>query len=90
VGQATRTTRADVLTHEQGSAFVTAFSRFPVQATTLELVRAAMDSRDRYGISYWDAAIIEAARRIGCDEILSEDLSPTRDYDGIVVTNPFA
>jgi predicted nucleic acid-binding protein len=87
--QATRESRRDALTHEQAASFVTAFGRFPVQATTLELVHAAMAARDRFGLAYWDAAIVEAARLIGCDEVLSEDLSPTQDYGGISVTNPF-
>lgn len=87
--QATREARRDALSHDQAASFVTAFSRFPVQATTLELVQAAMAARDRYGLAYGDAAILEAARLIGCNEVLSEDLSPTQDYEGIVVTNPF-
>jgi len=35
-------------------------------------------------------AIIEAARLLGCDTILTEDLAAGQDYDGIVVTNPFS
>jgi len=27
---------------------------------------------------------------LGCSEVLSEDLSHSQDYDGIVVVNPFA
>lgn len=87
--QATRPTRADRLSHQQAADLVAAFSRFPVQATTLELVYAAMTTRDRFELSYWDAAVIEAARLLGCGEVLSEDLSHGQDYDGIVVTNPF-
>ncbi len=36
-----------------------------------------------------NAAIIEAARVLGCDVVLSEDLSSGQDYDGVLVTNPF-
>ena len=87
--QATRTTRKNPLTHEQAARLVAAFGRFAVQATTVELVEAAMASRERFGLSYWDAAIIEAARALGCSEVLSEDLSAGQDYGGVVVTNPF-
>ncbi|NDF98823.1 MAG: twitching motility protein PilT, partial [Chitinophagia bacterium] len=45
--------------------------------------------RDQWGISYWDAAVIEAARELGCDEILSEDLSEGQNYRGIRIRNPF-
>ncbi|HEX9031601.1 MAG TPA: hypothetical protein VF834_07120 [Streptosporangiaceae bacterium] len=34
-------------------------------------------------------AEIEAARAMGCAEVLSEDLSHRQDYSGVTVTNPF-
>jgi predicted nucleic acid-binding protein len=50
---------------------------------------AALTSRQRFQLSYWDAAIIEAGRALGCEVILSEDLSDGQDYDGVRVANPF-
>jgi predicted nucleic acid-binding protein len=50
---------------------------------------AAVDARQRFQLSYWDAAIIEAARAMGCTDVLSEDLSDSQDYGGVLVTNPF-
>jgi len=88
--QATRSTRSDRLTHHQASSLVESFTRFPVQDTTLVIVRRALATRDRFGLSYWDAAIIEAARVSGCRELLSEDLSDGMDYDGVTVINPFS
>jgi len=87
--QATRSTRDDALSHEQATNLVTAFTRFPVQEITVELVHAAMASQRRFNLSYWDAAIIEAARILGCDQLLSEDLSHGQDYNGVAVVNPF-
>jgi len=87
--QATRQSRADRLSHEQASALVEAFTRYPVQETTLALVRAALETGRRFQISYWDAAVVEAARLQGCDVILSEDLGNGASYNGVVVTNPF-
>ncbi len=46
-------------------------------------------TRERYRISYWDAAILEASRALGCDVVLSEDLSDGEDYAGVRVENPF-
>jgi predicted nucleic acid-binding protein len=43
----------------------------------------------RYGISYWDAAIIAAAKTMGCRIVYSEDLNDGQTYDGVTVTNPF-
>jgi predicted nucleic acid-binding protein len=52
-------------------------------------MKAALNGRQRFQLSYWDAAIIEAARVAGCDEVLSEDLDDGQDYAGVRVTNPF-
>lgn len=88
--QATRETRVDKLSQEQAWEQVEALTRYPVQEITVPLVARAIQSRQRFGISYWDAAIIEAARTLGCTEVLSEDLSDGQDYGGVTVRNPFA
>jgi predicted nucleic acid-binding protein len=87
--QATRKSRTDRLTHEQAVKLVESFLRFPVAHTSADVMLAAMATRDRFGICYWDAAIIEAARSLGCDVLLSEDLSDGEDYGGVRVENPF-
>lgn len=88
--QATRATRKHALSHEHASGLVETFTRFPVVDLTASIVLSAMALRNRHQISYWDAAILEAARALGCDVVLSEDLSPGEDYSGVRVENPFA
>ena len=87
--QATRESRVDRLTHEQATSLVAAFRRFPVQETTVGVMLSAMATRQRFGVSYWDAAILEAARALSCDVVLSEDMSNGQDYAGVRVENPF-
>lgn len=87
--QATRESRTDRLTHEQATGLVDVFRRFPVQETTIDVLLSAMATRQRFGISFWDAAILEAARALDCDVVLSEDMSDGRDYAGVRVENPF-
>ena len=87
--QATRPSREGALTHEEAGGLVLAFSRFTVHETTKGLVLAAIAARERFRVSYWDAAIIEAARILGCEEVLSEDLNDGQSYDGVTVVNPF-
>jgi len=87
--QATRKSRSDALTAEQASRLVEAFLRFPVQENTVVLMTRAFASSARFQISFWDAAVLEAARSLGCRTVLSEDLAQGRDYDGVVVLNPF-
>jgi len=87
--QATRETRSNRLSHEQAMKLVESFLRFPLADLTGETVLAAMTTCHRFQISYWDAAIVEAARSLGCDTVLSEDLSDGQDYAGVRVENPF-
>lgn len=88
--QATRATRSDRLSHEQAATLVEAFLRFPVQETTVALVHAGLETASRFGLAYWDAAIVEAARSLGCAVLLSEDMADGADYRGVRVVNPFA
>ena len=75
--------------HGQASQLVEAFLRFAAQENTVPLMQAALAASDRYRISYWDAAILEAARAMGCRTVLSKDLSHGRDYEGVVAHDPF-
>jgi predicted nucleic acid-binding protein len=40
-------------------------------------------------ISIWDAFIVSAALKSGARHIMSEDLSHMKEYEGMVVINPF-
>ncbi len=51
-------------------------------------MKSALDARQRFQLSYWDAAIIEASRAMGCTHLLSEDLGDGQDYGGVLVANP--
>lgn len=87
--QATRATRPDPMTHEQAWRLVDSFTRWPVQAVTVEVVRAALATRQRFGLSYGDAAIVESARAAGCGTVLTEDLQDGQDLAGVRVVDPF-
>ncbi|MGE5361547.1 MAG: PIN domain-containing protein [Bacteroidales bacterium] len=87
--QATRSTRTERLDPRQATLLIESWLRFPVQETTVPLLLAAAATASRHRVSYWDAAIVEAARTLGCARILSEDLSDGRDFDGVRVENPF-
>mgnify|MGYP000910465941 CR=1 FL=1 len=78
------------MSHDEAVAVLNSLSDFPVCPITRELVLEAVNLRQRFQISYWDAAIIAAAKRMGCGTVYSEDLNPEQDYDGVLVVNPFA
>jgi predicted nucleic acid-binding protein len=87
--QATRATRPDPLPHDIAAGLIAAWTRFAVQDITLSLVSAALDIRASTRFSYWDSAIIAAARALGCRELYSEDMAHGREIDGVVILNPF-
>ena len=87
--QATRPTRPGRLSHSDAMKFIEPLLTEPVQPVTIELFRAGVSISDRYMLSYWDGAILAAARALGCDAVYSEDLSSDQDYGGLRVINPF-
>lgn len=88
--QSTRSTKANRLTHREAIRFIETLWRMQVQPVTEEVFRRATELSDRFGISYWDAAILSAAKAMGCEEVYSEDMSHQQDYDGTRVINPFS
>lgn len=88
--QATRPSRPGALRHDEAVAFVRALQRFPVQAITPGVMHAAFGICERFRLSYWDSAILAAARACNCDTVYSEDMSDGQDYGGVRVINPFA
>ncbi len=87
--QAARASRAEALTHDEAMGFIRTWRRFSTQDITLAVLDDAPALRTRFQVSYWDAAIIAAARASGCTEVLSEDLNDGQDYGGLRVVNPF-
>ena len=88
--QATRPSGPGELSHDQAVGFMDTLRRYPIQAITLDVVWTALAFRRRFGLSYWDGAILAAAKQSGCTSVLSEDMSADQDYEGLRVTNPFA
>ncbi|MFT4229324.1 MAG: PIN domain-containing protein [Microbacterium sp.] len=71
------------------AAAVEQLARHTVIMTDATLVRAAVDTSTRSQISYWDALIVEAAARAGCERILTEDLADGSTIRGVRIENPF-
>ena len=66
------------------------WTAFPCQAIDHQLVRIAVEQSERYGISYWDAAILAAAEALGARTVYSEDLNDGQRYGRVRVENPFS
>jgi predicted nucleic acid-binding protein len=70
-------------------AFLKGINPATVVAIDFELFEEATKIQQRFQISYWDAAIVAAAKRLNCGILYSEDLSEGQSYDGVRVVNPF-
>ena len=70
-------------------ALVEGWFLMPTHDLTPAVFRAAVDLQQRFGINYWDAALLAAAKTIGCGIVYSEDLNDGQIYDGVTVVNPF-
>lgn len=87
--EATRATRSDRIPHETAMGLLVAWSRFRVQAATLQIVVAALEIHKAHGFSYWDSAIVAAARALDCETLYTEDLTHGRQIDRVMIVNPF-
>lgn len=87
--QATRASKSDPISHEIAVALIEGWTRFRIQEISLSVVQGALDIRKRFGFSYWDSAIVSAAKTIGCANLYTEDLQHGREIDGVKIVNPF-
>jgi predicted nucleic acid-binding protein len=87
--QATRKSRPDPISHAIAVGLIGTWLRFRVQEITLPLLTAALEIRAASGFSYWDSAIVAAARALGCGRLYSEDMAHGREIDGVTIINPF-
>lgn len=75
--------------HEDAEAAIRQLLLRPVVATDAGLLLEALRIKIRYQLSYWDAAIVGAARMLGAATLYTEDLNDGQDYGGVRVVNPF-
>ena len=87
--QAARPTRGDRISHADASDLIEAWTRFEVQPMTLDVLMAALDIKQRHGLSYRDSAIVAAALALGCRELYTEDMQHGLAIDGLRLINPF-
>ena len=77
------------MTHDEAVAWVQLWKQHDVRSLTAPHVDLALELSGRFGIHYYDALILAAARFAGCEIVYSEDLSGGQDYGGVRVENPF-
>jgi predicted nucleic acid-binding protein len=69
---------------------VALYGEWPVVQVDVPLVLAASGLEERHGLSFWDALVVEAARRCGATRLVTEDLQAGRRIGGVRIEDPFA
>lgn len=69
---------------------VVLYATWPVVQVDVPLVLAASELEEHHTLSFWDALVVEAARRAGAIRLVTEDLQAGRSIRGVTVENPFA
>ncbi len=77
------------LSPERALWWLERFMPFPCVDTDAALVHEAALAAEQYRISYWDAAILAAAERLGAPILYTEDLNHEQFYGSVQVINPF-
>ena len=49
----------------------------------------AIDFQQEFRLSFWNAMILQSAVHLGCEQLLTEDLSHGQKYGEVQVINPF-
>ncbi len=87
--QATRPTRLGALTHDQAVTIIASLKRFPILDNTVEVFDSALAIRSRWPLSIWDAMIMASAAKLGCGQVLTEDMKDGEVIAGVTIRNPF-
>jgi predicted nucleic acid-binding protein len=73
----------------QARDMVDAYGHWQLVETDVALIVAASQLEERHSLSFWDALIVEAARRVGATRLVTEDLQSGRRLAGMLIDNPF-
>ena len=87
---ATRAAPRPAMSHANAVAAIEEFLRRPVAISDTALLLAALELKAKHRLSYWDAAILAAARALDVATLYSEDLNDGQSYGSVAVRNPFA
>jgi len=77
------------LAPELAVALMEQYRVFPTVPTDYPLIVAAVELSLRYGVSYWDGAILAAAEVLEAPVLYTEDLAHGQLYGSVRALNPF-
>jgi len=78
------------LHRQDARRLVALYSTWPCIQVDPPLILDASALEERHQLSFWDALVIESARRAGATRLLTEDLRHGQIISGVRIENPFA
>lgn len=81
--------RKRLMTGSRASELLQLWAGHEVVSTTPAMVFRAFDLQQEFGLSIWDALIVQAAVDAGCSTLYSEDLQDGMRFGRLEVVNPF-
>lgn len=77
------------LDHHVARQIVADLTHWRLHAPDADDLLQAIDYKQNYQLSFWDALIIQSAACLGCEKLFSEDLIHDHRYGDVHVINPF-
>ena len=77
------------LEHHIARQLVSDLSHWRLHAPEADDLLQAIDLQQTYRLSFWDAIVLQSAMRLGCKQLISEDLNHGQKYGEVQVFNPF-
>jgi predicted nucleic acid-binding protein len=78
------------VSREEALALIEDYARWEVIVNTAGSVIEAIRLEERFGLSFWDALIVQAAQSAAVETLYSEDLSAGQRFGTVRVVDPFA
>jgi len=80
---------AQPLMDQQAVEFLGLLSQLPLVEVDYDVILKAIQLKNQFRISYWDAAILAAAQELESEILYTEDLNHNQRYGQLRVFNPF-
>lgn len=82
--------RKRAMTHHEAATAISAWTvSYTIASADQITLFDAFDAVQRYGLSFWDALILDTVRRAGCTVLLTADMQDGAEIDGVRILNPF-
>lgn len=77
------------LSRKEARELVSNYGEWKLVRIDMLMIVNASELEEKHQLTFWDALIIEAARRSGATRLLSEDIQSATTIAGIAIENPF-